>query len=193
MTLQQRLKVSAQELVSLLEQSEKEHQEFIKERDAQPGVDDHWEPDGHPIGFNVLLKLPYNAKALSVSLDSKRVREAYQKGIEACGIDSTPVPIDNGKSFTANAEIADRIHSASTKASRLIDSICEKITSEMHAIMELKGLQGLGQDLNSKIVFNVEVFRSGNHIKCKVDNMKETDGLLEGIGDDLVYGILGIE
>lgn len=40
MTLNQRLKASAQELIRLLEESDREHQEFIKERDARLGGED---------------------------------------------------------------------------------------------------------------------------------------------------------
>lgn len=39
MTLQQRIKASAQELVRLLEESDKEHQDFLKERDARLKAD----------------------------------------------------------------------------------------------------------------------------------------------------------
>ncbi len=40
MTLQQRIKASAQELIRLLEESDKEHQDFIKERDTRLGFDE---------------------------------------------------------------------------------------------------------------------------------------------------------
>lgn len=56
MTLHQRLKSTAQELIRLLEESQKEHQEFIKERDTRLGVDP-WAQESYPIVVNVLVVL----------------------------------------------------------------------------------------------------------------------------------------
>ena len=69
MTLQQRIKASAQELIRLLEESDNEYQDFLKDRDARLGVDDPMEPDGHPMLINVLFD---NGKPFTRSIRSEQ-------------------------------------------------------------------------------------------------------------------------
>lgn len=85
MTLQQRIKASAQELIRLLEESDNEYQDFLKDRDARLGVDDPMEPDGHPMLINVLFD---NGKPFTRSIRSEQpsVHQAFSSADPApCG------------------------------------------------------------------------------------------------------------
>ena len=88
MTLQQRIKASAQELIRLLEESDKEHQDFIKERDARLGIGDPWVPDGHPLEFKVIIGKLDNGKPFTRSIRSEQpsVHQAFSSADPApCG------------------------------------------------------------------------------------------------------------
>lgn len=78
MTLQQRIKASAQELIRLLEESDSEYQDFLKDRDARLGIGDPWEPDRHPLEFKVIMGKLDNGKPFTRSIRSEQPASAHK-------------------------------------------------------------------------------------------------------------------
>lgn len=159
MTLQQRIKASAQELIRLLEESEKEHQDFIKERDARLGIGDPWEPDGHPLELKVIMgKLdkgkPFTRKAILKDPHNPKAEQEERKEI------SLPY--------------ANNAHALSRAISLQIDDVAEQITSKLHAFFEVHGSEAVLQNPTGKIVFNIELSRVDNKLGNKVYHVVET-------------------
>lgn len=156
MTLQQRIKASAQELIRLPEESDKQNQGFIKERDTRLGVDVPMEPDGHPLLVNVLFDNSILFTRNAFHKDPHNPKAEQEEGKEI----SLPY--------------ANNAHALSRAISLQIDDVAEQITSKLHAFFEVHGSEAVLQNPTGKIVFNIELSRVDNKLGNKVYHVVKT-------------------
>lgn len=144
MSLQEKLKATAQELVQLLEQSENQHQEFIKERDARLGSDDPPTDvyiEATPMGFIIetditidllIEKDTRNIVGVDINLpDGTEVRldniDVHDLFLQA-GAKQLAAPTDNGKEFTSKVSKDPHCPKADASEERTLQVLEAEIT-----------------------------------------------------------------
>lgn len=145
MTLQERLRASARELIHLLDEAKKEQDAVVQERDAR--LLSTFESDGQPMSITLLVAAPYDTSIVARQERRKQIEEAFRNAMDQLGIQPQMIALDNGKAFKVPAPTPDEAPDQAVRHARLLclasdsdparEALCEQIEAATAGLKDL--------------------------------------------------------